>query len=189
MGRNEIVAGTVSPSYISPLQGLQRLEKIMDEYCGGIATHYMTNEPMLDRGLELLGMLHEDLDRIGAEDLHQLQRTWELHHRVWASESVTHHTKFREETRWPGYYYRGDHPKLDDGDWHVFTLGRYNPDSGDWEMEKAAGASPHRRLIRIGSREKPLARLAGERPQQARTTVRDEALRPSYAVLNGLTRD
>jgi adenylylsulfate reductase subunit A len=137
VGRNEIVAGTVSPSYISPLQGLQRLEKIMDEYCGGIATHYMTNEPMLDRGLELLGMLHEDLDRIGAEDLHQLQRTWELHHRVWASESVTHHTKFREETRWPGYYYRGDHPKLDDGDWHVFTLGRYNPDSGDWEMEKA----------------------------------------------------
>ena len=137
VGRNEIVAGTVSPSYISPLQGLQRLEKIMDEYCGGIATQYMTNAPMLDRGLELLEMLHEDLDHIGAEDLHQLQRTWELHHRVWASESVTHHTKFREETRWPGYYYRGDHPRLDDDDWHVFTLGRYNPDSGDWEMEKA----------------------------------------------------
>ena len=31
VGRNEIVAGTVSPSYISPLQGLQRLEKFMDE--------------------------------------------------------------------------------------------------------------------------------------------------------------
>ena len=32
VGRNEIVAGTVSPSYILPIQGLQRLEKIMDEY-------------------------------------------------------------------------------------------------------------------------------------------------------------
>jgi adenylylsulfate reductase, subunit A len=32
VGRNEIVAGTVSPSYLLPIQGLQRLEKIMDEY-------------------------------------------------------------------------------------------------------------------------------------------------------------
>jgi adenylylsulfate reductase subunit A len=32
LGRNEIVAGTVSPSYLLPLHGLQRLEKLMDEY-------------------------------------------------------------------------------------------------------------------------------------------------------------
>ena len=37
VGRNEITGGTVSPSYISPIQGLQRLQKIMDEYVGGIA--------------------------------------------------------------------------------------------------------------------------------------------------------
>ena len=42
VGRNEITAGTVSPSYISPIQGLQRLQKIMDEYCGGITNNYMT---------------------------------------------------------------------------------------------------------------------------------------------------
>ncbi len=54
VGRNEIVAGTVSPSYLLPIQGLQRLEKIMDEYVGGISTGYMTNEPLLTRGLELL---------------------------------------------------------------------------------------------------------------------------------------
>ena len=24
------------------------------------------------------------------------------------------HTMYREETRWPGYYYRGDFPKLDE---------------------------------------------------------------------------
>ena len=40
VGRNEIVAGTVAPSYISPLQGLQRLEKIMDEYVGGFSIFY-----------------------------------------------------------------------------------------------------------------------------------------------------
>ena len=72
-----------------------------------------------------------------AEDLHQLQRTWELHHRILASESVTHHTLFRKETRWPGYYYRGDHMKLDDANWHCFTLSRYDRDTGKWAMEKA----------------------------------------------------
>jgi adenylylsulfate reductase subunit A len=136
VGRNEIVAGTVSPSYITPLQGLQRLEKIMDEYAGGISTFYMTNEPMLNRGLELLTMLKEDLERLGAEDLHQLQRAWELYHRVWTSEAVIRHTLYRRETRWPGYYYRGDYLKLDDENWHVFTVSRYDPKTGDWHMEK-----------------------------------------------------
>jgi adenylylsulfate reductase subunit A len=136
VGRNEIVAGTVSPSYLSPLQGLQRLEKLMDEYVGGISTFYVTNEPMLNRGLELLAMLKEDLEHLGAEDLHQLQRAWELNHRVWTSESVTRHTLFRQETRWPGYYYRADYPKLDDTEWHVFTVSQYDPKTGEWHMSK-----------------------------------------------------
>ena len=136
VGRNEIVAGTVSPSYILPIQGLQRLEQIMDEYVGGIGSNYTTNEPLLTRGLELLGMLNEDLNHIGAEDLHQLQRAWELQHRVLASRCVTQHTMFRTETRWPGYYYRADHPKLDDTDWHCFTLSQYDKDSENWDMEK-----------------------------------------------------
>jgi adenylylsulfate reductase subunit A len=135
--RNEIVGGTVSPHYILPIHALQRLEKIMDEYVGGISVNYMTNEPLLTRGLELLGMLKEDAASLGAEDLHQLQRAWELQHRLLASECVTQHTLFRKETRWPGYYYRGDYMKLDDKDWHCFTLSRYDRDSGKWEMEKA----------------------------------------------------
>ncbi len=137
VGRNEIVGGTVSPSYILPLHGLQRLEKIMDEYAGGISNNYMTNEPMLQRGLHLLHTLQEDLNCIGAEDLHQLQRAWELTHRVIASESVVRHTLFREETRWPGYYYRGDFMKLDDDKWHVLTLSHRDPETGEWTMEKA----------------------------------------------------
>ncbi|MEC9151438.1 MAG: adenylyl-sulfate reductase subunit alpha [Pseudomonadota bacterium] len=137
VGRNEIVAGTVSPSYILPLHALQRLEKLMDEYCGGISVNYMTNEPLLNRGLELMEMLKEDSEHIGAEDLHQLQRAWEFKHRRLASESVIQHTLFRKETRWPGYYYRGDHMKLNDEDWHCFTLSQYDADSGNWAMEKA----------------------------------------------------
>jgi adenylylsulfate reductase subunit A len=136
LGRNEIVAGTVAPSYISPLQGLQRLEKLMDEYVGGYSTFYVTNEPLLNRGLELLDMLTEDFEHIGAEDLHQLQRAWELQHRILTAESVTRHTLFRQETRWPGYYYRADHPKLVDPDWHVFTASEYDAKTGEWQMTK-----------------------------------------------------
>ncbi len=137
VGRNEIVAGTVSPSYILPIHGLQRLEKLMDEYAGGITNNYMTNEPLLLRGLHLLHTLQEDMDSIGAEDLHQLQRAWELSHRIIASESVIRHTLFRQETRWPGYYYRGDYMKLDDDNWHALTVSRRDPDTGEWTLEKA----------------------------------------------------
>ena len=136
INRNEVVAGTVAPGYLLPLQGLQRLEKIMDEYAGGISTFYMTSAPMLDRGLELLTMLKEDLGHIGAEDLHQLQRAWELNHRVWTAEAVLRHTLYREETRWPGYYYRGDYPKLDDAKWHVFTASQYDAKTDQWQMSK-----------------------------------------------------
>ena len=81
-------------------------------------------------------MLKEDLSHIGAEDLHQLQRAWELQHRVLTAEAVCRHTLFRQETRWPGYYYHADHPKLIDPDWHVFTSSRYDANTEEWEMTK-----------------------------------------------------
>ena len=136
IGRNEIVAGTVSPNYLLPLHGLQRLEKLMDEYVGGYSTFYVTSEPLINRGLELLTMLREDLNHLGAEDLHQLQRAWELNHRVLTAEAVARHTLFRQETRWPGYYYRADHPKLDDAEWHVFTASEYDALTGEWRLSK-----------------------------------------------------
>ena len=77
------------------------------------------------------------LENIGAEDLHQLMRAWELRHRALVSQCVTEHTLFREETRWPGYYYRGDHMKLDDENWHCLTLSRRDPKTGKFLMEKA----------------------------------------------------
>ncbi len=54
LGRNETVAGTVPPSYLLPLHGLQRLEKLMDEYVGGYTTSYITSDKLLLRGLELI---------------------------------------------------------------------------------------------------------------------------------------
>ncbi|MCL4355169.1 MAG: adenylyl-sulfate reductase subunit alpha [Nitrososphaerota archaeon] len=134
LGRNMITRGTVSPFYLYPDQGVVRLEKIMDEYVGGWGSYYTTNEVLLNRGLELLGMLNEDLAHLGAENLHQLQRAWELRHRVLTAEAVLRHTLYRKETRWPGYCYRSDFPGVDDKNWHVFVNSRRDPKTGDWSL-------------------------------------------------------
>ena len=137
MYRNEIVAGDVNPNYINPRQGHDRLQKLMDEYCGGITVNYMTNDKLLNIGLKKLKLLEEDLQKVAAKDMHELLRAWELKHRHLASESVMQHTLFRKETRWPGYYYRGDALKLDDDNWHVLTISRRDPATGEYTMEKA----------------------------------------------------
>jgi adenylylsulfate reductase subunit A len=134
---NEVVAGSVNPNFINPRQGLDRLQKMMDEYCGGFGVNYMTNDKLLNIGLKKMAILGEDLEKVAASDIHELLRAWELKHRFLTSESVFHHTLFRKETRWPGYYYRGDVMKLDDKNWHVLTVSRRDPKTGEYTMEKA----------------------------------------------------
>jgi len=135
--RNEIVAGSVNPNYHNPRQALDRLQKLMDEYGGGVTVNYMTNDKLLSIGLKKLKIMEEDLEKIAAQDLHELLRAWEVKHRHRASECVLQHTLFRKETRWPGYYYRGDAMKLDDENWHVLTVSRRDPKTGEYTMEKA----------------------------------------------------
>ncbi len=89
------------------------------------------------RSNQLAKISPEDMEKIAAKDIHELLRAWELNHRVRTSESVFQHTLFRKETRWPGYYYRGDAMKLDDENWHVLTVSRRDPNSGEYTMEKA----------------------------------------------------
>jgi len=135
--RNEVVGGSVNPNFINPRQGLDRLQKLMDEYCGGYGVNYMTNEKLLNIGLKKMKILEEDMAKIAASDIHELLRAWELHHRVRTAESVFQHTLFRKETRWPGYYYRGDAMKLDDQNWHVLTVSHRDRKTGEYTMQKA----------------------------------------------------
>ena len=129
-----VTAGTVSPDLLYPDQGLYRLEKIMDEYGGGVSANYITNAHLLERGLHHLAMLRTDLDEVAAKDLHQLQRSWELQHRLWTAEAVLRQTQFREETRWLGYYYRSDFPKMADEKWHCFVNSVFEPSTGEWRV-------------------------------------------------------
>jgi adenylylsulfate reductase, subunit A len=133
-GQSKITAGSVSPEYLQPMSGLQRLEKTMDEYAGGVSTDYITNETMLNRALDNLTALRADLSHLGAADLHELQRAWELVHRVWTAEAVVRHTLHRKETRWPGYYYRADYPKIDDEHWRCFVSSVYDRATDSWTL-------------------------------------------------------
>jgi adenylylsulfate reductase subunit A len=53
---------------------------------------------------------------------------------MWQAEAHVHTVLFREETRWPGYYFRADTPKLDDEKWHVFANCRCDPKTGKWDV-------------------------------------------------------
>jgi adenylylsulfate reductase, subunit A len=132
--RRKVTGGTVVPNVLSPEQGLLRLEKIMDEYGGGVGSNYSTNDALLERGLAHLALLREDLSATAASDLHELQRVWELDHRVWTAEAVLRHTRFRTETRWPGYYYRSDFPTVNDEQWRCFVNSVYEPTTGEWRL-------------------------------------------------------
>jgi adenylylsulfate reductase subunit A len=91
---------------------------------------------LLDRALELLALLKEDSDKLGASDLHELMRAWENYHRMFQAEAHVRTMLFREETRWPGYYFRADFPKIDEKDWHCFVNCKYDANTNNWEVMK-----------------------------------------------------
>jgi len=132
--KNATTDPDINPNYIKPRMFMFRLQKIMDEYAGGITAQFTTNESMLNRALELLALLKEDAQNLAASDLHELMRAWENVHRMWQAEAHVRTILFRQETRWPGYYFRADKPKLDQENWCVFANCKYDPATGKWEM-------------------------------------------------------
>jgi adenylylsulfate reductase subunit A len=126
----------INPNYIRPKQFMYRLQKIMDEYAGGVSSQFKTSDKLLEKGLELLAFLKEDAASLAAENLHELMRCWENVHRTYIAESHMRSILFREETRWPGYYFRTDKPALDNQNWLAFCNCVYHKDTDAWEMKK-----------------------------------------------------
>ena len=124
----------VNPSYIKPKMFMFRLQKIMDEYAGGVSSQFKTSKSLLEKGLDLLTYLKEDSQKLAAGDLHELMRCWENVHRMWQAEAHVRAILFREETRWPGYYYRSDKPAMDEKDWKVFVNMKWDPKSDKWDV-------------------------------------------------------
>jgi adenylylsulfate reductase subunit A len=133
--KNATTDPDINPNYIRPKQFMYRLQKIMDEYAGGVSSQFKTSDKLLEKGMELLGYLEEDSGQLAAENLHELMRAWENIHRTYQADAHVRSMHFREETRWPGYYFRADKPSMDD-DWLAFCNCTYNKDNGEWKMMK-----------------------------------------------------
>ena len=126
----------VNPHYILPKMFMMRLQKLMDEYAGGVSAQFTTSKANLEQALHLMNFLREDSDKLGAKNLHELMRCWENVHRMYQAESHVRTMLFREETRWPGYYFRSDFPKMDEANWKCFVNCTFNPGSNEWELKK-----------------------------------------------------
>ena len=83
-------------------------------------------------------MLKEDSLKMRAKDLHELLRAWENYHRILTAEAHMKHIQFREETRYPGFYYRMDYNFIDDENWKCFVNSTY--DKQDQEVDAEEGA-------------------------------------------------
>ena len=125
----------VNPGYIAPDQFRMRMQKLMDEYAGGVSSQFTTSGPLLLRALELLKLLKEDSASLGAKNLHELMRCWENYHRMYQAEAHVRTVLFREETRWPGYYFRSDKPKMDPS-WLCFVNCMMDPKTEEWTLKK-----------------------------------------------------
>ncbi len=137
-------APDINPNYLRPKHVQTRLQKLMDEYVAGCATMYMTNKPSLEEGLKRLTLLKEDATHMAASDLHELMRAWEQYHRILSGEAHLRHILFREESRYPGYYYRSDFLKIDDSKWRVFTISQYDKKTNEWKFE----TEPYKQLVK-----------------------------------------
>jgi adenylylsulfate reductase subunit A len=126
----------INPAYIRPTQFMFRLQKIMDEYAGGVSAQFKTSDKLIERGMELMVYLQEDAPNLAAEDSHELMRCWENVHRMFQAEAHMRSILFREETRWPGYYFRTDKPTMDNENWLAFCNCVYDKETGEWTMLK-----------------------------------------------------
>ena len=90
------------------------MQKVMDEYSGGISTNYQFNEKQLKLADEKISQLIELSKGVKAEDMHDLMFAYELKDRLLVCKSLIAHLLYRKETRWHTFNENLDHPKMDE---------------------------------------------------------------------------
>jgi adenylylsulfate reductase subunit A len=111
---------------VGPYDFEVRLQKIMDEYAGGISSFYELNENRLLLARKYLNDLIPQFKYLYASDLHSLKLAHEAINRVYVARVLVEHLIFRKETRWPGYQTRIDYPDRDDKNWLKFVNSKMN---------------------------------------------------------------
>ena len=94
----------------------EAMQKVMDEYAGGISTHYQFNEKQLALAKEKIEKIEKLAESVNAGDMHELMFVYELKERLTVCKSVIAHLFARKETRWHSFDENLDYPKKS-GDW------------------------------------------------------------------------
>ena len=91
----------------------EAMQKVMDEYAGGISTHYQFNEKQLALAKEKIEKIEKLAENVNAGDMHELMFVYELKERLIVCKSVIAHLFARKETRWHSFDENLDYPKKD----------------------------------------------------------------------------
>lgn len=117
-------------SFLNNKQGLvdieqteEAMQKIMDQYAGGISTDYQYNEARLELADEKIKFLEQSIDNLAAQDADDLLRIYEIRERLTVCRSVIAHLKARKETRWHSFAENMDYPAKSD-DWLKYVNSR-----------------------------------------------------------------
>lgn len=91
----------------------EAMQKVMDEYAGGISAHYQFNEKQLALADEKIAVLQTLAEHTGAADMHELLFAYELKERLLVCKAVIAHLLARKETRWHSFNENLDYPTQD----------------------------------------------------------------------------
>ena len=115
---------------LSPGEVEERLQKIMDEYAGGIRTQYAMNDSSLQVARKKLAEMTRDLPGLAVSDLHELMNLHEVLDRIDVARVLVEHLLARKETRWPGFQTRLDYPETRE-EWALFVNSASDPETGE----------------------------------------------------------
>ena len=102
----------------------EAMQKVMDNYAGGISTHYQFNGRQLALAKEKINHLIELTGDLYAADMHELMFIYELKERLTVCLSVIAHLGARKETRWHSFAENLDYPNKSD-DWMKYVNSKY----------------------------------------------------------------
>lgn len=92
----------------------EAMQKVMDEYAGGISTLYQFNEKQLKLADEKIDQIKQMTTLLKANDMHELMFIYELKERLTVCKSVIAHLMYRKETRWHSFNENLDYPNTEE---------------------------------------------------------------------------
>ncbi len=104
-----------SEAALFSIEGVEEaMQKIMDEYAGGIATGYRYNESRLSVAEQKIRELQALVPSLFASDADDLLRIYEVRERLIVCQALIAHLRARKETRWHSFGEHADYSEKND---------------------------------------------------------------------------